>query len=75
MSESPQGSTQPPSEPTWERLEDQIGWYAKSIAAQRRYKQLKVLQLLAAAAATCCAADNDKHIAHPGRGEAVHPRR
>jgi hypothetical protein len=43
--------------PTWERLEDQIGWYdRKSMAAQRTYKRLKVLQLLAAAAVPVLAA-------------------
>jgi hypothetical protein len=37
--------------PTGERLEDQLGWYdLKSVAAQRTYKRLKVLQPLAAAA-------------------------
>src|SRR4051812_12417197 len=38
------------SGPTWDRLEDQLAWYdRKSIAAQRAYKRLKVLQLLVAA--------------------------
>ena len=37
--------------PTLERLEDQIGWYdRKSAENQRRFKVLKGLQLLAAAA-------------------------
>src|SRR4051794_4908190 len=45
------------SNPTWERLEDQIGWYdAKSSAAQRDYKRIKVLQLLTAATVPVLAA-------------------
>ena len=45
------------SGPTWDRLEDQISWYdRKSIAAQRIYKRLKVLQLAAAAAVPVVAA-------------------
>lgn len=40
----------PPSGPTWERLEDQVGWYdRKSASSQRVFKRLKVLQLAAAA--------------------------
>lgn len=36
--------------PTWERLEDQIGWYdRKSRQAQQWYKQLKLLELAVAA--------------------------
>ncbi len=36
--------------PTWARLEDQIAWYdRKSQDAQRRYKRVKVVQLVAAA--------------------------
>jgi Protein of unknown function (DUF4231) len=38
-------------DPTWERLEDQIGWYdRRSGNNQRCYKWLKLLQLLVAAA-------------------------
>ncbi len=38
-------------DPTWERLEDQIGWYdRKSGDNQRRYKRLKLLELAVAAA-------------------------
>jgi hypothetical protein len=38
-------------DPTWERLEDQIGWYdRKSGDNQRRYKWLKLLELAVAAA-------------------------
>jgi hypothetical protein len=45
------GAIPAPAGPTWERLEDQVGWYdRKSGEAQRAYKRLKVLQLLAAAA-------------------------
>lgn len=41
----------PPDDVTLERLEDQIRWYdRKSADNQRRYKALKALQLLAAAA-------------------------
>lgn len=36
--------------PTLERLEDQIGWYdRKSLAAQRHYKVLKLVQIVSAA--------------------------
>lgn len=38
-------------DPTWERLEDQIGWYdRRSGDNQRRYKRLKLLELAVAAA-------------------------
>ena len=38
-------------DPTWERLEDQIGWYdAKSGLNQRRFKLCKYAEILAAAA-------------------------
>jgi Protein of unknown function (DUF4231) len=38
-------------DPTWARLEDQIGWYdRRSGADQRRYKWLKLLELAVAAA-------------------------
>jgi hypothetical protein len=38
-------------DPTWARLEDQIGWYdRKSGDNQRRYKLLKLLELAVAAA-------------------------
>lgn len=44
----------PPPEaedPTWDRLEDQIGWYdRRSGDSQRRYKWLKLLELAIAAA-------------------------
>jgi len=44
-------------DPAWDRLEDQLGWYdRKSMEAQRTYKRLKVLQLLAAAAVPVAAA-------------------
>jgi uncharacterized protein DUF4231 len=33
--------------PAWARLEDQLGWYdAKSVAAQRAYKRVKLSQLI-----------------------------
>jgi hypothetical protein len=39
-----------PRGPTWDRLEDQVGWYdRKSASNQRAFKRLKVLQLVAAA--------------------------
>jgi len=39
-----------PSGPTWDRLEDQVGWYdRKSTSSQRVFRRLKVLQLVAAA--------------------------
>jgi hypothetical protein len=39
-----------PADPTWDRLEDQIGWYdRKSGNDQRRYKRLKLLELAVAA--------------------------
>jgi len=39
------------ADPTWDRLEDQIGWYdRKSAADQRRYKWLKLLEIGVAAA-------------------------
>jgi hypothetical protein len=37
--------------PAWERLEDELGWYdLKSVAAQRSYKRVKLVQIVAAAA-------------------------
>ncbi len=44
-------------DPTWERLEDQLGWYdRKSRDNQRRYKWLSLLQLAIAAALPVVAA-------------------
>ena len=44
-------------DPTWERLEDQLGWYdRKSRDNQRRYKWLKLLELAIAAALPVVAA-------------------
>ena len=43
--------------PVWARLEDQIAWYdAKSQRNQRRFKQLKVCQIVVAAAIPVAAA-------------------
>jgi soluble lytic murein transglycosylase-like protein len=43
--------------PTWDRLEDQLGWYdSKSIAAQRAYKRVKLVQLIVGAAVPVVAA-------------------
>lgn len=40
----------PRADPTWERLEDQLGWYdRRSAAAQRAFKRVKVAQLVLAA--------------------------
>ncbi|MGH4027182.1 MAG: DUF4231 domain-containing protein [Pseudonocardiaceae bacterium] len=45
------------ADPTWKRLEDQLGWYdSKSIAAQRAYKQVKLIQLLVGASVPVVAA-------------------
>ena len=39
------------SGPTWERLEDQLGWYdRKSVSAQAAYKRTKVAELQVATA-------------------------
>jgi hypothetical protein len=58
MNADPTGMNQPGTKnPTWERLEDQIGWYSReSREAQRAYKSIKVLQLVAAAAVPVAAA-------------------
>jgi len=41
----------PAADATWERLDDQIGWYdRKSGANQRLYKLLKLLEIAIAAA-------------------------
>ncbi len=40
-----------PGDPTWARLEEQLGWYdAKSGACQQAYKRTKLAQLVVAAA-------------------------
>jgi hypothetical protein len=44
-------------DPTWDRLEDQIGWYSrKSGESQRLYKWLKLLEIAVAAALPVVAA-------------------
>ena len=44
-------------DPTWDRLEDQIGWYdRKSGESQRLYKRLKLLEIAVAAALPVVAA-------------------
>jgi hypothetical protein len=44
-------------DPTWSRLEDQIGWYdRRSRENQRRYKALKLVELMVAAALPVVAA-------------------
>ena len=41
----------PPASPAWDRVEDQIAWYdAKSGFNQRRFKWLKICQIVTAAA-------------------------
>jgi Protein of unknown function (DUF4231) len=55
MSNSPAVPTYPiPSradDPTWDRLEDQIGWYDRKSSQYRRvYKLIKVAEIIAAAA-------------------------
>jgi hypothetical protein len=41
----------PEHDPIMEHLEDQIGWYdRKSISAQRTYKRIKIVEIIAAAA-------------------------
>jgi hypothetical protein len=48
--------------PTWARLEDQLTWYdQKAIANQRKYRLIKVLQLLAAASVPVAAALSAAH--------------
>jgi hypothetical protein len=44
-------------DPTWDRLEDQIGWYSrKSVENQRLYKWLKLLEIAVAASLPVVAA-------------------
>lgn len=44
-------------DPTWDRLEDQLGWYdRKSSENQRRYKRLKLLEIAVAASLPVVAA-------------------
>lgn len=48
---------QKPIDATWERLENQLGWYdGKAVRNQRRYKWLKVLEIAVAAALPVVAA-------------------
>jgi Protein of unknown function (DUF4231) len=43
--------------PAWARLEDQLGWYDRNaMLNKRRYRQIKVMQLLAAASVPVAAA-------------------
>jgi hypothetical protein len=58
--------------PSWARLEDQLSWYdAKSIAAQKAYKRLKVAQLFLAAAVPVLAAVDAAPGVIAGLGGAV----
>src|SRR3954451_14731011 len=46
-----------PDHPAWERLVDQLSWYdRKSVAAQRAFTQVKVVELVVAAAVPVVAA-------------------
>jgi Protein of unknown function (DUF4231) len=48
--------------PAWIRLEDQLNWYdGKAVANEHRYRQIKVLQLLAAASVPVAAAASAAH--------------
>jgi Protein of unknown function (DUF4231) len=48
--------------PAWARLEDQLEWFGrKAVANERRYRQIKVLQLLAAASVPVAAAVSAAH--------------
>jgi Protein of unknown function (DUF4231) len=48
--DGPGTGTPPRTDPTWARLEDQLGWYdRKSLAAQHAFKRVKVAQLVLAA--------------------------
>jgi Protein of unknown function (DUF4231) len=48
--------TPPPSDPTMERLEDQINWYdRKSSHNQRMFKKLKTLTIIASVSIPLCA--------------------
>ena len=54
----------PDSDPIMERLEDQLSWYdRKSMANQRAYKRIKVVEILAAATIPFLAALGRPHIA------------
>lgn len=58
-------------DPTWQRLEDQLGWYdRKSGDNQRWYKRLKLLELAVAAALRWWRA-REPGVGHrrPGRGD------
>jgi Protein of unknown function (DUF4231) len=59
---TPSAKETAPQSPTWDRLEDQLKWYdQKAIANQRRYRLIKVLQLLAAASVPVAAALSAAH--------------
>jgi hypothetical protein len=48
---SPDGTGAGPDHPAWARLVDQLNWYdRKSVAAQRAFTRLKVVELIIAAA-------------------------
>ena len=54
----------PDSDPIMERLEDQLSWYdRKSMASQRAYKRIKVIEILAAATIPFLAALQRPHVA------------
>jgi hypothetical protein len=53
-----------PADPIMERLEDQIAWYdGKSLANQRTFKRIKIVEILAAATIPFLSAFRVSHIA------------
>lgn len=57
MSDQPRQQVVGGVDPTWDRLEDQLGWYdRKSVVAQRAYKRVKLVQLVIGAAVPVVAA-------------------
>jgi hypothetical protein len=62
----------PGSDPTWDRLEDQIDWYdKKSGQSQRAYKRTKVTQLVVAAAVPVSAVLGPPQVLTAGLGALV----
>ncbi len=62
----------PGTDPTWDRLEDQIGWYdTKSGRSQTAYKRVKVAQLVVAAAIPVAAVVGPPAVLTAGLGAVV----